>query len=222
MNEKPKLKIDWASYDSAKYACINWHYSKAIPAGKLIKVGAWEDDKFIGVVIFSRGACHNLLKPYGLEQNYGCELTRIALTNHYHPVSKILSIALKFLSKKCPGLKLVVSYADLDQNHHGGIYQATNWIYEGVTAAGTTAYIVNGKKTHKRSLAKLGRTTQENIKNKLGKSVKMYTSRGKHKYIYVLDKDMYEKIKQRAKKYPKRSKWQESEHHSDLGGSTPT
>ncbi|WP_449441465.1 Mom family adenine methylcarbamoylation protein [Serratia entomophila] len=48
------------------------------------------------------------------------------------PVSQILAKAIKFLSAVCPGLRLIVSYADKDQNHHGGIYQATNWIYEGL------------------------------------------------------------------------------------------
>ncbi|MGV2431812.1 UNVERIFIED_CONTAM: protein Mom, partial [Pseudomonas aeruginosa] len=73
----------------------------------------------------------NLLKPYGLTQIQGCELTRIALKNHKTPVSKILSIAIKFLKKQNPKLKLIVSFADPEQGHHGGVYQATNWIYSG-------------------------------------------------------------------------------------------
>lgn len=49
------LKIDWATYAAAKYACENWHYSKSIPKSKLVKIGAWEDGSFIGVVIFLMG-----------------------------------------------------------------------------------------------------------------------------------------------------------------------
>ena len=55
MQEKPKLKVDWATHEAAKHSCVNWHYSKCLPAGKLVKIGAWENSKFIGVVIFSRG-----------------------------------------------------------------------------------------------------------------------------------------------------------------------
>jgi len=36
---KPELKIDWATSDAAKFACLNWHYAKAVPVGKLVKVG---------------------------------------------------------------------------------------------------------------------------------------------------------------------------------------
>ena len=128
---KPDLKIDWATHEAAKYAVENWHYSKSIPKSKLVKIGVWENQKFIGVVIFSSGATPNLGSPYGLTQRECVELSRVALNKHFTPVSRILSIALKFLVNVNPKLRLVVSFADRDQSHHGGIYQATNWIYDG-------------------------------------------------------------------------------------------
>jgi hypothetical protein len=75
---KPVLKIDWATHAAAKHAVENWHYSESMPAGKLIKVGAWENGRFVGVVIFGRGANNNIGKPYGLDQMAACELVRIA------------------------------------------------------------------------------------------------------------------------------------------------
>jgi hypothetical protein len=101
-----------------------------VPSGKLVRLGVWENKKFIGVIIFGIGANRNMLKPYGLNQDEGCELVRIALKKHKAPVSKIVSLALKML-KSSQNLKLVVSYADPEQGHHGGIYQAGNWIYAG-------------------------------------------------------------------------------------------
>ena len=65
MQENPKLKIDWASFEAAKHACEKWHYSGVIPVGKLVKVGAWENDKFIGVVLFGRGANNNMYNSGG-------------------------------------------------------------------------------------------------------------------------------------------------------------
>jgi len=95
----------------------------------LVKVGAWEDGKFIGVVIFSRGATPSLLNPFDLKQNEGCELTRIALTDHTSPVSRVVRLAMQFLKRSSPELRLIVSFADPGEGHHGGIYQAGNWIY---------------------------------------------------------------------------------------------
>ena len=41
------LRLDWCSYAAAKYACENWHYSKCLPASKIVKIGVWEDEKYL-------------------------------------------------------------------------------------------------------------------------------------------------------------------------------
>jgi len=107
MQTKTNLKINWATHEAAKYACTNWHYSKSMPVGKIVKIGAWENEKFIGVVLFSRGAAPTLGAFLGLSQLESCELTRVALDKHINPVSKILSLAIKFLKKtnKIKGIK---------------------------------------------------------------------------------------------------------------------
>lgn len=224
MQDKPKLKIDWATHEAAKFACENWHYSQVIPVGKLVKIGAWENNKFIGVVVFGRGANNNMLKPFDLNADEGCELVRIALKSHITPVSKILSFALKFLVKQSPELRLVVSYADADQNHHGGIYQATNWIYDGLKNANTMgAFIINGKKTHPKSVHSKGiKQTINAVRKHLDPKAIVFYTKGKHRYLMPLDNAMRVKIKLLSKPYPKRVKEQESEYPSDLGGATPT
>lgn len=111
------LEVNWCGYDAAKYACENFHYSKSVPAGKLVKIGAWEDGKFIGAVLFGRGANKSIGSPYGLSQTECCELVRVALTKHVSFVSEILSKAIKLLRQASPGLRLIVSYADIEQNH---------------------------------------------------------------------------------------------------------
>lgn len=223
MQDKPNLKIDWASHEAAKYACENWHYSKCIPKSKLVKIGIWENDKFIGVVIFSYGANAKLGSPYGCSMQQCAELTRIALKNHITPVSKILSIAIKFLNKQSSGIRLIVSYADADQDHYGGIYQATNWIYEGLFNNGNVgAYIVNGQKVHPKTMFdRHGTHAREQIK-KIYPSLQLFYTKGKHKYLMPLDNEMRIKILPLAKPYPKRAKEQESGNPPDLGGASPT
>lgn len=223
MSSKCKLKIDWASFDAAKYACEKWHYSQVIPVGKLVKVGAWEDGKFIGVVLFGRGANNNMLKPFGLKQDQGCELVRIALKQHQTPVSKIMAIALKFLKKQSPKLRLVVSYADADQNHHGGIYQATNWIYDGLKNAGSMgAFIINGKKTHPKSVHSKGvKQSIDQVRKHLDKNASIFYTKGKHRYLMPLDKEMREKIQHLHQPYPKRTKQANSDVQSECDGAEP-
>jgi len=193
---KPELKIDWATHEAAKFSCEKWHYSKCLPVGKLVKVGAWENGKYIGCVIFGRGANNNMLKPFGLKQNDGCELVRIALTKHIVPVSKIMALAVKFLKKSQPNLKLIVSYADPEQGHNGAIYQACNWVYTGLSSKATKVFY-NGKWSHKKTVDDSG-VNQTYLPKKVVE--------GKHRYLMPLDEQMKNKVIKLAKPYPKRMK----------------
>jgi hypothetical protein len=219
---KCDLKIDWATHDAARYACEHWHYSGCIPKSKLVKIGVWENGRFIGCLIYSYGATPDLVKPYGLTMQQGCELTRIALKAHHSPVSRIIAISLKMLKRANPKLRLVVSFADTNENHHGGIYQATNWIYTG-TSQGCFFYIDRkGKLWHPRNVS-------ENL-NLSGKCVKPSECRkiwknGKHRYLMPLDSDIRKKILPLARPYPKRAGSDTKDTPANLageGGSTPT
>lgn len=214
---KPQLKIDWATHEAASYACKNWHYSGCLPVGKLVKVGAWENGKFIGVVLFGRGANKSLGEPYGCDQTESCELVRIALTSHTTPVSKIMSLALKWLKKTNEKIKLVVSFADTEVGHHGGIYQATNWIYDGLTNA-ADEYLYKGKRWHGRAFRK----SHGSHLNYMNKGLQIIKGAQKHRYLMPLDAEMKERILPLSKPYPKRAKEQALEHPSNLGGVTPT
>ncbi len=196
MQRKPELKLDWCSYEAAKYAVMHWHYSRAMPAAKLNKIGIWEDDRFVGVIIFGRGATPRLLERYGLKQTEGCELVRIAMRDHYHPVSRCVAIAIKILKKHNPGLRLIVSFADPEQNHKGGIYQAGNWIYTGRTQP-ESRVLYKGRIMHRRSAG----SVRGSIKG-LVQTEKTW----KHRYLYPLDKEMRIQVEALRQPYPKAPK----------------
>ena len=219
---KADLRIDWATHEAAKYACVNWHYSGCLPAGKLVKVGAWENGKFIGVVLFGRGATPNLGRPYNLGQDECVELVRIALTKHDSPVSRIASLAMKFLSRSNPKLRLIVSFADQSQGHHGGIYQAGNWVYNG---QGDPAkfYMIRGKLTHPRSIGAKGLVQNIHGARQIDPNATVVDVPGKHRYLMPLDADMRERILPLAKPYPKRAKQAMDDNQSSQrqGGTDP-
>ena len=209
---KHGLHVDWATHEAAKYACLHWHYSKCLPVGKLVMVGAWEHGKFIGVVIFGRGANHNMGKAFGLKQDECVELVRIALTNHVTPVSKIAAIAMRFLKNKNKGLRLVVSYADPEQGHHGGVYQAGNWIYKGLSSKSVKVFY-KGKWAHKKTVDDSG-VDQSGLKKKV--------VQGKHTYLMPLDKAMRASTLPLSKPYPKRVTKANSSDQLESGGAIPT
>lgn len=202
---KSDLVIDWATHAAAKYACEHWHYSGCLPMGKLVKVGAWENGKFIGVVIFGRGATPNLGKPYGLAQTECVELVRIALRDHATPVSKIAAIAIRILKKSNPNVRLIVSFADRSQGHHGGIYQAGNWVYSG-EGQPATFYMIKGKLTHPRSIGAKGLAQNMKGARQLDPKAEAVEVPGKHRYLMPLDKHMRKRVQSMSKPYPKREK----------------
>ena len=216
---KAELKLDWCSHEAAKYAVEHWHYSKSLTAGKMVKIGVWEDQKFIGVVLFSWGANRNIGSPYGLKQIEVCELVRVALTKHLTPVSRILAIAMKMLHTQSPGVKLIVSYADQNQGHEGVIYQASNWVYMGQTDPRCTELkLPDGRVLHQRTVFGSHGTNEA---SKIGAT--WIKSLGKHKYLYPLTPEMKAKIELLRKPYPKRAIVKGSQQaNADNGGSLPT
>lgn len=219
---KADLKIDWATHAAAKHACERWHYSGCLPSslGKRVAVGAWENGKFIGVVIFGHGANRNIGVPHGLTINECVELTRIALKRgHSCTVSRIVSLALKMLAKSQPGIRLVVSYADQAQGHHGGIYQAGNWVYVG-SMKGNSCLKYKGKKWHPKALW----SSYPGIKRS-DPAIEKVPAGDKHKYLMPLDKEMRKRILPLAKPYPKRASSDTGDTpdtQSGKGGSIPT
>jgi hypothetical protein len=202
---KPTLKLDWCGQDAATYAVMNWHYSRAMPSSKLAKIGVWENGKFIGAIIYGLGATPNLCKPYGLTQQECCELVRVALSKHETPVSRIVAISMRILKRDMPGVRLVVSFADPSEGHHGGIYQAGGWLYGG-KSADARFFVVNGIERHPRSIGSSGWVQslgwlRANVDNRASTTLKP----GKHRYLMPLDDEMRARIEPLRKPYPKRA-----------------
>lgn len=200
------LNLDWCSYEAARYAVERWHYSRAMPTPPLVKIGVWEAGRFIGCVLFGRGATQNLGSPYGLNTLEVCELVRIALREHTTPVSRIVRLALRMLARRSPGLRLVVSFADPAQDHHGGIYQAGNWIYTGRSTDYDQFRTGDGRLWHPRQVSTLGAKRQYGAIRKTPKIADCVRVRvpGKHRYLMPLDSGMRTQLAPLAKPYPKR------------------
>lgn len=214
MSSRPELRLDWCSHAAAKYACERWHYSGCVPNQKTVKVGVWEGGRFIGCVLFGTGANGGMYAPYGLSLFQGCELVRIALATHQSPVSRIVRVALAFLRKCCPGVRLVVSFADPEHGHHGGIYQASGWIYAGMTEP-ADEYVVNRVRMHGRAL-RMTRSTHPHravpsrnvldwARKVLDPNARRVLGSSKHRYLMPLDAEMRVRVVPLARPYPKRA-----------------
>ena len=186
------LNIAPCSFDASRAAVMRWHYSKSMPSGKLVRYGVWEDNQFVGSVIYGRGATPTVYKRIGMKQTEACELVRVALGEHETPTTKIIAVTLRMLKKSNSGLHLVFSFSDLDQGHQGTIYKAGNWIDVGLRMKGDVGgYVLNGKRVHLRSVCAMmkqhighNRNMFEWCKRNKDPNAKPFSGKGKRQWFY--------------------------------------
>lgn len=196
------LTVDFCNRAAAEYAVQRWHYSGRLPTARLFTVGAWECGRFIGCVIFSLGASNRIGLPYELDWGEIVELTRVALDEHQAPVSQVVAEATRMLKKTNPNLRLIVSFADPEQGHHGGIYQAGNWIYVGRGGVGPE-FVVHGRRMHSRSVYSKGwRQSLPWLKEHIDPEAVLIKPEAKFKYVMPLDRQMRRRMLKLAKPYP--------------------
>jgi len=196
-----------ASGRAARYAVEHWHYSKSMPVGKCFCRGLWEDDRFMGCVVFSRpvgitvGA--GFARDFGLGVTEYVELNRVALDHaHVTPVSQIVAAAIKDLKATNPGLRLIVSFADPYHKHHGGIYQAGNWIFTGQTNPSRKFYL-QGRIQHPKQISSMRMKANEQwLRAHVDPAARAVYMPGKYRYLYPLDRRMRKMILPLSRPYP--------------------
>lgn len=209
------MKLEIASHKAIKYACINFHYAKAVPVNTFGYSVFNDKNQWCGVILYGTGANNNLANNYNLSQGQVIELVRVALNGKQESTSKSLAISIKLIKKDLPLIKLLVSYADKDQNHNGIIYQATNWYYTGISMLNSTdsSWVIKGKRYHGRIISDWvkskgglnGLTRKQFLQKYYDVNAFEYVTKGKIKYIYPIDKSMIPMCKELAKPYPKKS-----------------
>lgn len=170
-----------------------------------VYVGVWEHERYIGAVIFGRGASPTLCRRFDLDRLEVVELTRVALREHDAPVSQIVTRALDVLRSTSPRVRVVVSFADPFHGHHGGIYQALSWTYLGTSEPSKAwRHRATGRVLHQRVV------TGSGVARQFGKQTRVATPSdceqielpGKHRYAVGLDKPTQRRLRRAAQPYP--------------------
>lgn len=77
------------------------------------------------------------------------ELNRFILNDNK---SNLASFFISRALNQLPNDLIIVSYSDTSMNHHGYIYQATNWIYTGLSAKRTERYDKDNPNLHSKTV----------------------------------------------------------------------
>lgn len=110
----------------AKKFVVEHHYLHTLPAVQTgAHFGAFSDQaktKLVAVASYSSCHCPKVPRDF-------IELRRLVVEPGHHDfvLSRFLAATLRQLRDM--GVSAVLSWADPEAGHHGGIYQATNWIF---------------------------------------------------------------------------------------------
>lgn len=106
------------------------------------------------------------------------------------------------------GKEIVVSFAEIQQGHVGTVYQATNWIYTGLSAKRTN-WTIDGIEKHCQTLA--DKYTATEIRAEFGDRFSLRDRPRKHRYIFINAKgrrrqEIFSSLRYAIEPYPKKGK----------------
>ena len=171
--------------------------------------GLYDDNQLVGVVTYGVPASSSLRSGICGEEHIGkvIELNRLCCNNKNNYASTLVGRSLRMLPKP----SIVVSYADTEQGHVGYVYQATNFIYTGLSAKRTDWKLKGMEHLHGATVADMSRG-QENraqwMRDKFGDDFYLKDRPRKHRYIFFTGskhqkKVLLESLKYSIEPYPK-------------------
>lgn len=193
------------SSKDADYLILNIHYAKRKPSISFA-YGLFENGDLVGVVTYGTPASSTLLKGICGEKwsKNVLELNRLVLLNNKpHEASRLVGASLKLLPKP----KIIVSYADTKQNHEGIVYQATNFLYTGLSTKFLDPVVKGLEHQHHATYAH--GLTNKQLKEKYGEENVYFIERSrKHRYVIFIGsrsekREMMNDLKYKVLPYPK-------------------
>ncbi len=180
------------------------HYAKRLPSISYA-YGLFLGNDLRGVVTYGTPAASALRSGIAGDEfaPMVLELNRLCLIDNLpNEASRLVGASLRML----PAPKIVVSFADTAQGHEGIVYQATNFLYTGLSAKRTNWKVKGLEHLHGQTIADITRNTTgsrvEAMRAKFGDKFYLEDRSRKHRYIFFVA-NKYEKRKMRsALRYP--------------------
>ena len=201
-----KYRIAKIGYDVEMSVVIEKHYlHRRCPCEAAF--GLYYGSEIQGVIVYGTPSSAPLRKGIcgADEKGNVIELTRLWVSDEVpkNGESFLIGNTLREVRKE-----IVVSYAEIQQGHIGTVYQATNWIYTGLSAKRTN-WTVEGLEKHCQTLA--DKYTAKQIRAIYGDRFRLVDRPRKHRYVYFncnkrRKKILIGKLRYPILPYPKLSK----------------
>ncbi len=166
-------------YDVAMYYVKRYHYlHRACPCS--VAFGLFRGGEVVGVIVYGTPSSAPLRSGICGPDRAGdvVELCRLWIQDG-QPKNSASHLIGRTLPK-C-GKPIVVSFADTSQGHVGVVYQATNWIYTGLSAKRTN-WTIEGDARHCQTIA--DKHTAAQLRETYGAAFTLQPRPLKHRYVY--------------------------------------
>jgi hypothetical protein len=173
-------RIAQIDYKTAMDVIVREHYlHRKAPCS--VAFGLFKEDILMGVICYGTPSSATLRTGIAGPQyaTNVVELTRLWVSDEVPKNGESFLIG---RTLKHAGKEIVVSYAEIDQGHVGTVYQATNWLYTGLSAKRTN-WVIEGVDKHCQTLA--DKYTAKEIREKYGDRFSLQPRPRKHRYVYV-------------------------------------
>jgi len=185
-----------------------------------------KNEKLIGAMVYGHPVCNkavdSITSDASLSLDSVLELTRLVIFDGYgsNIESFVIAQSFRWLKENDPAVTVLISYADPEEHHAGTIYQATNWLYQGMGASKLMPdYSIketpDGPWIHSRSVgARWGSKNLQKLAETIGHIFWRKEESSKHRYIYFLcnkreKKQILKKLKLPIVSYPDANeKWE--------------
>jgi hypothetical protein len=173
--------------------------------------GLFHNTILCGVITYGTPPSHPLrIGVAGVEyKDSVLELNRLCLLeNNYNEASYLIGTSLKMI----PSQSIVVSFADISVGHAGTVYQATNFLYCGLSAKRTDWKVKGKEHLHGQTIADEFRgvpNRAQAMRDKYGDDFYLAPRPRKHRYIYLVGDRRWKKkaikaLKYKQQPYPKK------------------
>jgi len=153
------LEVKKVSYEDTKPFLLGIHYAKRMPSISYA-YGLVHEENLVGICSFGSPASPSLCKGICGEENKKkvIELNRLVIFEGLpkNTASYFIAKCIKLLPKPL----IIVSYADSEMNHIGYIYQASNFLFTGITKKRTDISAGFGKHSRHHKGVKTERVTR--------------------------------------------------------------
>lgn len=191
-------------YKTAMDVVIREHYlHRKAPCS--IAFGLFIGDEIKGVVCYGTPSSAPLRSGIAGPENARnvIELTRLWICDSVPRNGESFLIG---RTVKKAGKEIIVSFAEIQQGHLGIVYQATNWIYTGLSAKRTN-WTIEGVDKHCQTIA--DKYTAEEIREKYGDRFSLQDRPRKHRYVFINAKgkrreELVSSLRYKQQPYPKR------------------